>query len=134
VISASRIGQTRLLFIAVRQANRGKVAGNPLTMLAPGSKFFSDPAAREGTDPESVFGGRPVNPNRGGRMINLGGARETPEFEDYQVDLKHSFDTSVGFRPWADDPDPSVFIQINLQATSLRGECHSILRKATSLK
>jgi peptidoglycan hydrolase-like protein with peptidoglycan-binding domain len=110
VISASRVGQTRLLFISVRQAKRGIVDGEPLTKLAPGSDFFSDPAASEGKDPEGFFGGRPVNPKRGGRMINLGGAGETPEFEDYQVDLRHSFDTNVGFRPWTDDPDPAVFI------------------------
>jgi hypothetical protein len=98
VIEASRIGQIRLLFIAVRQGNKGKVGGQPLKMLAPGSSFFSDPAAREGVDPESVFGGRPVNPKRGGRMINLGGEGETPEFEDYQVDLSHSLGGHGGFR------------------------------------
>lgn len=110
VISASRFGQSRLLFIAVRQGNKGKVAGPPLTKLASGSKFFSDPEAREGVDPENVFGGRPVNPKRGGRLINLGGEGETPEFEDYQVDLSNSLGGHGGFRPWTDDPDPSVFI------------------------
>jgi peptidoglycan hydrolase-like protein with peptidoglycan-binding domain len=116
LMSASRIGQTRLLFIAVRQGNKGKVGGLPLTKLrpktdlVPASKLFSDPAAQEGVDPENVFGGRPVNPKRGGRLINLGGEGETPEFEDYQVDLSHSFGQKGGFRPWTDDSDPSVFI------------------------
>lgn len=110
IIQASRIGQTRLLFIAVRQGNKGKVGGPPLKILAPGSTHFSDPAAREGIDPENVFGGRPVNPRRGGRLINLGGEGETPEFEDYQVDLSHSLGGHGGFRPWTDDSDPSVFI------------------------
>ena len=110
LITASRIGEVRLLFIAVRQGNKGKVGGQPLTKLAEKSKFFSDPAAREGVDPEGVFGGRPVNPKRGGRLINLGGEGETPEFEDYQVDLSHSFGQKGGFRPWTDDSDLSVFI------------------------
>lgn len=110
VIEASRIGQIRLLFIAVRQGNKGKVGGQPLTKLAPGSNFFSDPAAQEGVDPEKTFLGRPVNPKRGGRLINLGGEEETPEFEDYQVDLSHSQGVNGGFRPWTDDSEPSVFV------------------------
>jgi peptidoglycan hydrolase-like protein with peptidoglycan-binding domain len=116
VIEASRIGQIRLLFIAVRQGNKGKVGGQPLTklrpktQLVPESRFFSDPAAQEGVDPENIFDGRPVNPKRGGRLINLGGEGETPEFEDYQVDLSHSLGQKGGFRPWTDDSDPSVFI------------------------
>ena len=40
----------------------------------------------------------------------MGGETETPEFEDYQIDLDHSLGSKGGFRPWVDDREPSVFI------------------------
>lgn len=110
VISASRFDQSRLLFIAVRAGKAEVVDGPPLTKKAPDSDWFSDPAEREGTDPEDVWGGRPVRVNTGLSLINLGGEGETPGFKDYQVDLDHSFGHKKGFRPWTDDTDPAVFI------------------------
>lgn len=62
VIEATRVGQIRMLFIAVRQGNKGKVGGQPLRKLAPGSRFFSDGAAQEGVDPENVFFGATCQP------------------------------------------------------------------------
>lgn len=112
MISVSRAGMRRTLFVDVRQGRKGPVPGAPLTKLTAGSAFFSASHLEggEGTDPASVFFGRPVNPKRGGRLINLSGEGETPEFEDYQVDLDHSAGANGGFRPWTDDPDRSVFI------------------------
>jgi len=87
-----------------------------LTKLALGSKFFSAPRTQGGEfDPHDIGGGRPVNPNRGGRLINLGGEQETPEFEDYPVTLGFSGyqrtffnDGKPVFRPMFDDTDPAV--------------------------
>ena len=112
VIRVSRPDQTRVLFIDIRQGAKGPVPGAPLTKFTAGSKFFSASHTEggEGSDPEGIFSGRPVNPKRGGRLINLGGELESPGFEDYQVDLDHSLGGHGGFRPWADDSHPSVFI------------------------
>jgi hypothetical protein len=110
-IVASRPGVTKIHSVEVRQNRKAAVPGGPLTKLAANSKFFSASREEGGEfDPHNVFTGRPVGPKRGGRLINLAGDGETPEFEDYQVDLDHSFDPVGGFRPWADDPDPSTFI------------------------
>jgi hypothetical protein len=110
-IRVSRPDMSRILAVEVRQGSKGPVKGAPLTKLTAGSKFFSASRTEggEGSDPGGFFSGRPVNPKRGGRLINLAGEEETPEFEDYQVDLDHS-NGSRGFRPWADDSDRSVFI------------------------
>jgi hypothetical protein len=112
IIKASRPDMSRILFIDVRQDRKGPVSGAPLTKLTAGSKFFSasHEEGGEGTDPENIFSGRPVNPKRGGRLINLGGELESPEFEDYQVDLDHSQGGHGGFRPWTEDTSSSVFI------------------------
>lgn len=109
-ISVSRPDMTRTLFVDVRQDRKGPVTGAPLTKLTAGSRFYSasHEEGGEGTDPASIFFGRPVNPRRGGRLINLSGEEETPEFEDYQVDLDHSMGGKGGFRPWTDDEDRSV--------------------------
>jgi len=117
IIATNAAGQQVSIQVVVRAANPGPVARPPLTKLEPGSKFFS--ASRENggePDPLSVFSGRPVNPNRGGRLINLGGEQETPEFEDYQVSLgfsgyaKPHTNMKAVFRPVFDDPDPAVGI------------------------
>jgi hypothetical protein len=116
VTATNSAGQSATLQVVVRADSAGPVARPPLTKLAPNSKFFS--AAREEGgefDPHNLGGGRPVNPNRGGRLINLGGEQETPEFEDYQVTLgfsgyKRTFFNGGNpvFRPMFDDVDPSV--------------------------
>jgi hypothetical protein len=112
MITVSRPDMSRVLIVEVRQDRKGLVPGSALTKFTAGSKFFSasHQEGGEGTDPGGVFFGRPVNPRRGGRLINLGGEMEVPEFEDYQVDLDHSLGGKGGFRPWTDDPDRSVFI------------------------
>jgi hypothetical protein len=112
-ITVSRPDVVRILSVEVRQDRKGPVLRPPLTKLSqnPKSAFFSASKAEGGEeDPHNVFTGRPVNVNLGGRLINLGGEIETPQFEDYQVDLNHSLGQLGGFRPWADDPDPTVFI------------------------
>ena len=108
-IFVRRTDTARILFVDVRADRLGPVNRPPLTKLTANSKFFSAAEAEGGEpDPGNVFTGRPVNPKRGGRLINLGGDSETPEFEDYQIDLDHSRGISVPFRPWTDDTDPSV--------------------------
>jgi hypothetical protein len=110
-ITVARPDVVRMLIVEVRQDRKGPVPGAPLTMLTANSKFFSASEKEGGEpDPAGVFRGRPVNPKLGGRLINLSGETETPQFEDYQVDLDHSLGGRGGFRPWADDPDASVFI------------------------
>jgi hypothetical protein len=58
-------------------------------------------------------GGRPVKPIGTGRMINLGGERETGGFEDYSVNLpfsgfKRGSMAAFVFRPFTEDTDPAV--------------------------
>jgi len=116
VTSTNSAGQTSTLQVVVRAASAGPVARPPLTKLASGSKFFSAPRDDGGEfDPHNLGGGRPVNPNRGGRLINLGGEQETPEFEDYQVTLDFSgyqrpfFNGGKPvFRPMFNDTDSAV--------------------------
>ncbi|MEA2915928.1 MAG: hypothetical protein QOJ15_8009 [Bradyrhizobium sp.] len=116
VTATNSAGQTTTLQVVVRADSAGPVARPPLTKLAPNSKFFSA-AEKDGGefDPHGLGHGRPVNPNRGGRLINLGGEQETPEFEDYQVTLdfcgyRRRFFNGGNpvFRPLFDDSDPSV--------------------------
>jgi hypothetical protein len=111
-ITVTRGDTVRMLIVEVRQDAKGRVNRPPLTKLTAKSRFFSASEKEGGEeDPNKVFTGRPVNPKRGGRLINLGGDTETPEFEDYQVDLDHSFDQKGGFRPWVDDfEDPKTFV------------------------
>jgi hypothetical protein len=111
-IKVSRPDMSRMLVIDVRQGKKGPVGGAPLTRLTAGSQFFSTYRGEfaEGSDPQHLFKGRPVNPKRGGRLINLAGELETPEFEDYQVDLDHSAGNFGGFRPWTEDLDRSASI------------------------
>jgi peptidoglycan hydrolase-like protein with peptidoglycan-binding domain len=109
-------GQKVSVQVVVRADSAGPVARPPLTKLAPDSKFFSADTKDGGEfDPHNLGNGRPVNPNRGGRLINLGGEQETPEFEDYQVTLGFSgyrrdfFNQgNPVFRPMFDDTDPTV--------------------------
>ncbi len=116
VTATNSAGQATTLQVVVRANSAGPVNRPPLTKLAPNSKFFSADQSQGGEfDPHGVGQGRPVNPNRGGRLINLGGEQETPEFEDYQVTLgfcgyKRRFFNGGNpvFRPMFDDPDPSV--------------------------
>jgi peptidoglycan hydrolase-like protein with peptidoglycan-binding domain len=116
VTATNSAGQTTTLQVVVRADSAGPVARPPLTKLAPNSKFFSA-AEKDGGefDPHGLGHGRPVNPNQGGRLINLGGEQETPGFEDYQVTLdfcgyRRRFFNGGNpvFRPLFDDSDPSV--------------------------
>jgi hypothetical protein len=112
-IVVTRGDTVRMLIVEVRQDAKGPVAGPALTKLTANSRFFSASRAEggEGVDPEGIFSGRPVNPKRGGRLINLGGETETPEFEDYQIDLDHSLGGHGGFRPWVGDfESPTTFV------------------------
>jgi hypothetical protein len=113
-VTVTRGDVVRMLVVDVRQDAKGPVPGPPLTKLTAKSRFFSASSKEGGEpDPQGLFEGRPVNPKRGGRLINLGGEIETPEFEDYQVDLDHSAPMSGkgGFRPWIDDfADPKTFV------------------------
>jgi len=101
--------QIKQLVVEVRADRKGAALGNPLKKLTAGSRFFSA-EREEGGEAEvtSTTGGRPVNPRRGGKLINLSGEEETPEFEDYQVDLANSQGLRGGFRPWTEDSDPTV--------------------------
>jgi hypothetical protein len=110
-IAVTRGDILRLLLVDVRAAALGPVQRPALTKLTAGSNFFSaERNENPEPDPTNFFAGRPVNPKRGGRLINLAGETETPEFEDYQCDLDHS-EGRFGFRPFADDFDePSIFI------------------------
>lgn len=115
--ATSDAGKTVSIQVVVRAVSAGAVPRPALTKLTAGSRFFSADSTEGGEfDPHGVCGGRPVNPNRGGRLINLGGEQETPEFEDYQVTAGFSgynrkFTNSKWvFRPLVDDPDPSVGI------------------------
>ena len=113
-ITVRKADVARMLLVEVRQGAKGPVPGAALTKLRSGSKFFSAGSNEpHDPDPHGIFSGRPVNPKLGGRLINLGGETETPGFEDYQVDFIHSEDSKGGFRPWANDPDPSVLIPSN---------------------
>lgn len=110
-ITVRKADVARMLLVEVRQDAKGAVPGALLSKLRSGSKFFSAGSNEpHDPDPHNIFSGRPVNPKLGGRLINLGGETETPGFEDYQVDLIHSEGSKGGFRPWVDDPDPSVMI------------------------
>jgi hypothetical protein len=108
-ISVVRGNTQRLLFVDVRAAKLGPVNRAPLTKLTAGSAFFSaGPNENPDPDPTNHFAGRPVKVNRGGSLINLRGEFESPQFEDYQVDLDHSscLDRAKGvqvFRPFAND-------------------------------
>lgn len=136
-ISVTRGDTARMLIVEVRQDAKGKVARAPLTKLTKGSSFFSASLAEGGEeDPAGFCSGRPVNPKRGGRLINLGGETETPEFEDYQVDLDHSWGNIGGFRPWVDDfGSPSVFIpsksasHITMRGTPLEDSFVSAIKR-----
>jgi hypothetical protein len=114
IIATNAVGQQSTVQVVVRAISDGPVKRDPLKVLAPGSRFFS--AANAEFDPAGLGDGRPVNPRRGGKLINLGGETETPEFEDYQVSLQHSgyargfTKNKFVFRPLVDDPDPSVRI------------------------
>jgi peptidoglycan hydrolase-like protein with peptidoglycan-binding domain len=116
VTATNSAGQTVTLQVVVRADSAGPVARAPLTKLTLNSKFFSADQSEGGEfDPHGISLGRPVNPNRGGRLINLGGEQETPEFEDYQVTLgfcgyKRRFFNGGNpvFRPMFDDTDPRV--------------------------
>lgn len=118
VLSAtSDAGKTVSVQVMVRAVSAGPTPRAALTKFTAGSKFFSAERDEGGEpDPHNVFGGRPVSPQRGGRLINLGGEQETPEFEDYQVSLGFSgyartfTSDKFVFRPLVDDPDPSVGI------------------------
>jgi peptidoglycan hydrolase-like protein with peptidoglycan-binding domain len=135
-ITVARPDVVRMLVVEVRQHSKGPVARAPLTKLTMNSKFFSASKEEGGEfDPGDMFMGRPVNPKLGGRLINLGGDTETPLFEDYQVDLTHSFDHRGGFRPWANDPDPAAFIpsrsasHITMRATPLLDPFIKVIRR-----
>jgi peptidoglycan hydrolase-like protein with peptidoglycan-binding domain len=101
------------LSVKVRGKKVGPVTGTPApTRLLPGSKFFSDRG--EPGIPGGISQGRPFNPRRGGRMINIGGVFETPEFEDYTASLAFSGANDAAtkskwvFRPWTEDPIDGV--------------------------
>lgn len=118
ITGANAAGQQFSVHIQVRAPSAGPVPGRPLTKLEPGSKFFSA-SMKNGGEPEGhgVSSGRPVNPQRGGRMINIGGEMETPEFEDYQVSIAFSGyrrefinNGRFVFRPLTDDPAPGAHV------------------------
>lgn len=135
-ITVSRVDLVRMLIVEVRQDRKGPVPRPPLTKLMANSKFFSASRTEGGEfDPHGLCIGRPVNPKLGGRLINLGGETETPQFEDYQVDLDHSFGQIGGFRPWADDPDSAAFLpsksasHITMRGTPLFDSFVKVIRR-----
>lgn len=139
-ITVSRPDAIRMLIVEVRQDRKGPVDRPPLTKLTAGSKFFSATEKEGGEfDPRGVFHGRPVQVKMGGRLINLGGELETPQFEDYQVDLGHSGGHD-GFRPWTDDPDASTFIpsgsasHITMRGTPLLEPFIKVIRRIAQPK
>ncbi|MBV9931511.1 MAG: hypothetical protein JO013_11275 [Alphaproteobacteria bacterium] len=111
-ITVTRLNTVRILLVEVRQDAKGPVPGMALTKLTAKSKFFSAHRDEGGEpDPGGIGSGRPVNPRRGGRLVNFGGDTETPEFEDYEIDLDHSQGVRGGFRPWDFDfGDARTFI------------------------
>jgi hypothetical protein len=119
-IEASTATSAQLLGVEVRAPRLAGPSGfRPPTKPRPGSRLISaddsEPAPK-GARPG--FGGRPVNPKRTKRQINLFGSQETPGFEDYTPDLHFSgfapgkfqvtSDATTIFRPFTDDDDPTI--------------------------
>lgn len=128
VTATNGAGQQSVLQVSVRAESAGPVKRPPLTKLAAGSKFFSARWDQGGEfDPHNIGLGRPVNPNRGGRLINLGGEQETPEFEDYQVNLgfsgykKDFTGNKFIFRPLYNDTDKNVAVGKKASHICIRG-------------
>lgn len=115
-------GQQVTIQVNVRAVSAGATPRQALTKLAPGSEFFSASQADGGEfDPDQLQKGvgRPVKVNRGGRLINMAGETETPEFEDYSVNLKYSgYNNGITgnkavFRPLVTDADRTAGVPKN---------------------
>lgn len=91
--------------------------------------------------PGGVSGGRPMKAVGSRRKINIAGERESPDFEDYQSSLGRSDCPDFPdrnqrrFRPWTEDPDPSVSIansdasDICIRNTPMTDEIIKVIRR-----